>query len=268
LRSRASDKFTFTSRGRWQSKGGSGCPEALFRELLVQRTDGSDFVFAAYTNQIWEVHAGNHGCLTRIKDEFTLENLGRWFYKRFKEWSGSHPQGSAYVHIFRKTALQLALDAEEKEEASKKVTEDAGATEGVLHGHYVQPKLWRKCNRTYRRLLDSAPSAGAERYGHVEDEVAKLERQIRAASEAQNQELVAALCVQLANKKRPETGGSPEQQHDKRRGGRHRLVRCLPTSRLRVAYMGGVRAEGFGLVTATAFAASEPAVLCISCEIL
>jgi hypothetical protein len=179
-------------------------PESLFRELLALRTD-SEFVFAAYTDQIREVHAENHGCLTKIKDEIAPENFGRWFYERVKDWSGSHPQGSAYVHIFRKTALQFALDGEE-DEASKKVAADAGVTEGVPLGHYAQPKLWRKSNRTFRRIVHSLPPEVAQRYGHVEDEAAKLERQIRAASDAQNWELVAALCIQLAKKKRLETG--------------------------------------------------------------
>ena len=81
--------------------------------------------------------------------------------------------------------MQFALDGEE-DDATKKVADDAGVTEGVLLGHYAQPKLWRNSNRTYRRILDSLPAEVAQRYGHVEDEVAKLERQIRAASDAQN----------------------------------------------------------------------------------
>lgn len=179
-------------------------PEALFQELLAQRTD-SEFVFAAYTDQIRQVHADNHGCLKKIKDEFTAQNFGRWFYERVREWSASHPQGSAYVHIFRKTALQFALDGEE-DEASKKVADDAGVTEGVLLGHYAQPKLWRKSNRTYRRILDSLPAEVAQRYGHAEDERSKLERQLRQAVDAQNWELVATLSARLGKERRPETG--------------------------------------------------------------
>ena len=181
-------------------------PEALLWELLDQRTDDSKFVFAAYTDQIRQVHADNLGCLKKIKDEFTAENFGRWFYERIKEWSESLPSGSAYVHIFRKTALQFALDGEEHGEASRRVAEDAGVTEAVLLGHYAQPKLWRKSNRIFRRILDSLPSPLAERYGHIEDEQSKLERQIRAATDAQNWELVGALSARLSKKTRPETG--------------------------------------------------------------
>ncbi len=119
------------------------------------------------------------------------------------EWSESHPDGKAYVHVFRKTALQMALDGEE-EEASHKVAKDAGVTEGVLLGHYAIPKLWRKSNRTYNRILTSLLPEVAQRYGYVEDEWVRLDRQLRQAVEAQNWELVATLSVRLGKKERPE----------------------------------------------------------------
>ena len=99
-RSCALRRAIFTSSAKWPWSGGSACQKLSFQEILAHRTD-SEFVFAAYTDQLREVHADNHGCLTKIKDEFTPENFGRWFYERVKEWSGAHPHGSAYVHVFR-----------------------------------------------------------------------------------------------------------------------------------------------------------------------
>lgn len=45
-------------------------------------------------------------------DEFKPENLGYWMYHQVKDWSQELSDGSAYLHIFRKTGLQLALSGE------------------------------------------------------------------------------------------------------------------------------------------------------------
>jgi hypothetical protein len=110
------------------------------------------------------------------------------------------------VHVFRKTGLQFAHDGEE---ASLKVAADAGVSEGVLVGHYVKPKLWRKSNRTYQRLLASLPAEVARRYGHAEDERARLERQLEAAKESGDWPLVAELAAKLVQtdaEDRPQAG--------------------------------------------------------------
>ena len=181
--------------GKWGVERWFRIPEPLYRQMLACRTD-SPFVFAAYVDQITKVHAENAGCLTKIQPEFTAKNFGRWLYERVKDWAVTQQRGTAYLHIFRKTGLQFTHDGEE-EEVSRKVASDAGVSEAVLLGHYVKPKLWRKSNRTFRRLLASLPPAVASRYGHAEDERALLERQLGEATEAGNWPLVAQLAERL-----------------------------------------------------------------------
>jgi GNAT superfamily N-acetyltransferase len=188
----AAAEVHFEVVGKWGVERWFRIPGPLFRELLVHRTD-SPFVFAAYTEQIRRLHADNPGCLKKVRDEFTPKNFGRWLYERIKDWAATHG-GDAYLHVFRKTGLQFAHDGEE-EEASRKVAADAGVSEKVLLGHYVKPKLWRQSNRTFRRLLASLPPEVASRYGYVEDERTRLEREREMATEADNWALVAELAA-------------------------------------------------------------------------
>jgi hypothetical protein len=181
--------------GKWGVERWFRIPGPLYRELLAHRTD-SPFVFAAYTEQLRRLHADNPGCLKKVRDEFTPQNFGRWLYERIKDWAATHARGGAYLHVFRKTGLQFAHDGEE-EEVSRKVADDAGVSEKVLLGHYVKPKLWRQSNRTFRRLLASLPTEVATRYGHVEDDRTRLERQLDAAKEAGNWALVAELAAAI-----------------------------------------------------------------------
>ena len=175
--------------------------------MLAHRTD-CPFVFAAYSEQITTVHAGNVGCLKKIRPDFDPSYFGRWLYERVKDWAVTPTRRDAYLHIFRKTGLQFTHDGEE-EEVSKRVADDAGVSEAVLIGSYVKPKLWRKSNRTFRRLLASLPPAVASKYGHVEDERARLERPLAAATDGENWPLVAELAArleQMDRKDRPQAG--------------------------------------------------------------
>ncbi len=79
-------------------------------------------------------------------------------------------------------------------------------TEAVLLGHYAKPKLWRRSNRTFRRILDSLPSDVAQRYGHVEDQKTRRERELREAVDAQNWDLVKTLSSLLGKRPHPDTG--------------------------------------------------------------
>jgi integrase len=162
--------------GKWGVERWFRIPEPLYRELLAHRTD-SPFVFAAYSKQITTVHGENLGCLKKIRPEFDPSNFGRWLYERVKDWAVIQSRADAYLHIFRKTGLQFTHDGEE-EEVSKRVADDAGVSEAVLLGSYVKPKLWRKSNRTFGRLLASLPPTVASRYGYVEDERSRLDRQL------------------------------------------------------------------------------------------
>lgn len=193
--------------GKWGIERWFRISNSLYRDLLAQRREGSPFVFAAYTDQIRRQYADNPGCLKKIRDDFTDKNFGRWVYERVKDWSATQPKGSAYLHVFRKTGLQCAHDGEET--ASRKVADDAGVSERVLLGHYVKPKLWRKSNRTYNRLIASLPADVARQYGYVEDEKSRLERELGCATEAGNWSLVAELAARLKQmdlKDRPQAG--------------------------------------------------------------
>src|SRR5262249_56027877 len=114
-------EYEFEIVGKWGVERWFRVPEALYRELQALRTD-SPFVFAAYTEQIRRFHAGNAGCLRKIRDDFRAENFGRWVYERVKEWAEQSGTGRAYLHVFRKTALQHARRGED---INRQVAEDA-----------------------------------------------------------------------------------------------------------------------------------------------
>lgn len=52
--------------GKWGVERWFRIPDPLYRQMLTHRT-GSPFVFAAYVDQITKVHAGNGGCLKKIR---------------------------------------------------------------------------------------------------------------------------------------------------------------------------------------------------------
>lgn len=192
------DEFHFEIAGKWGVERWFRIPGSVLHDLSRYRVS-SRFVFAAYTQQIRAAHAANVGCLKKIRDDFSPRNFGRWFYERVKEWSATRVNGRAYVHIFRKTALQLAHDGED-EESSLNVARDAGVSEHVLLGHYVKPKLWHKSNRTFRRILAGLPAEVARRYGHVETDGKTIDLQVRQAVNAGEWDKVAALSAELARR--------------------------------------------------------------------
>jgi integrase len=190
-------EFHFEVEGKWGVKRWFQVPEALYRELIAHRAEDR-YVFSGYSEQIRRLHANNAGCLKKIRDQFTPDNFGRWFYERVKEWSTTLPGGKAYVHLFRKTGLQFAHDGEE-EDVSQKVASDAGVSHTVLLNHYVVPKLWRQSSRTYRRLLASLPAEVARRYGYEEGPREQLERELGAARTEGRWSRVAELAALLDN---------------------------------------------------------------------
>lgn len=196
----APTEFHFDFVGKHGVRRWFRVPDALYRELLAQRVPGNPFVFAAYTDQITRRHAGNAGCLRKISPEFAPDNFGDWVYHRVKEWAASRSGADAHVHVFRKTGLQFVYDGEE---TGRVVAADAGVGERVLLGHYVNPKLWRASNVTYRRLLAALSAEVARRYGHAEDERARLERELASASEAGDWRRVAELAARLGEKLNP-----------------------------------------------------------------
>jgi len=196
-------EYHFEIVGKWGVERWFRVPEALYRELQALRTD-SPFVFAAYTEQIRRFHAGNAGCLRKIRDDFRAENFGRWVYERVKEWAEQSGTGRAYLHVFRKTALQHARRGED---INRQVAEDACVGEAVLMTNYVKEtdeELRARSNRTFARILASLPAEVARCYGHVEQELTPLEKQLESAIAARDWDRVAALSALLAQRDRPD----------------------------------------------------------------
>jgi integrase len=190
--------------GKWGVERWFRIPEPLYRELEALRTD-NPFVFAAYTEQIRRVHAQNPGCLKKIREEFTAKNFGRWVYERVKEWAERSGKGKAFLHVFRKTALQHARRGED---INRQVAQDARVGETVMMTAYVKEtddELRAKSNRTFARIVASLPPEVARRYGHAEQPTTSLEKQLEAAVAAKDWDRVAALSTLMA-KRRPDVG--------------------------------------------------------------
>lgn len=165
--------------GKWGVERWFRVPSAVYHELLALRTS-SHFVFAAYSEQIRLRHVDNRGCLRKIKADYDPRNFGRWVYERIQDWSAAHPQGPAYLHHFRKTSLQHALEGED---VSRRVAADAGLGEQVMLTNYTKPtdrRLRAMSNRTYRRIVLSLQPKVAERYGYIEGD-SSLEEQLLTA---------------------------------------------------------------------------------------
>jgi len=187
--------------GKWGVERWFRLPTAVYRDLVALRTE-SNFVFAAYTDQIRLCHADNPGCLRKIRSEYDPKNFGRWLYEQIQDWSATHPKGRAYLHHFRKTALQHALEGED---VNRQVAADARVGERVMMTSYTtlsDRKLRAMSNRTYRRILLSLQPEVARRYGYVEEE-SQLEEQVLAAVATGDWKRVAELSARLATQAKP-----------------------------------------------------------------
>jgi hypothetical protein len=185
--------------GKWGVRRWVRFPQALYEELLSIRT-ASPFVFAAYNAQLRQFYSRSKRARTAkvVGSEFDPACLGDWFHERLKDWSKSLPKGHAHIHVFRKTALQLAFRGEN---ASQEVARDARVGEAVMLTHYVKeddPVLREASNRTYQRILSSLPPEVARRYGHVvERPAASLEAELQRAITAKDWTRVNELSARL-----------------------------------------------------------------------
>jgi integrase len=175
-------------------------PSAVYREIDALRAPSDRHLFAAYPDQLRRHHgAGPMPYLVKtVGESFDAVCLGDWFYERVREWSAKLPKGAAYIHIFRKTVLQFALEGEESD---RKVAADARVSERVMLGHYTDKTdvlLHARSNATYLRLLAALPDDVAMRYGYERPAASPMEERLRAATEAGNYELVARLATEMA----------------------------------------------------------------------
>jgi integrase len=200
------NEYHFEVVGKWGVERWFRIPPPVYCDLLALRTPPSQFVFAAYTGQIQKRHADNIGCTKKIREDFTASNFGRWVYERVKEWADKCGKGRAFLHVFRKTALQHARRGED---INRQVAEDARVGEAVMMTSYVKEtdqELRARSNRTFARILASLPAEVARRYGHAEPTPTPLEQLLQVAITAKDWDRVAALSARMAKKWRPEVG--------------------------------------------------------------
>lgn len=197
------EEIHFEIVGKWGVDKWFRIPKPLCEELKTVRI-ASPFVFAAYNLQLREFYRQSRQPwqVNRVAEDFNPTNLGDWFYERVKEWSEALPNGSACVHVFRKTALQYARAGED---LNRQVAADARLGERVMMTHYAKEtdeEMRQKSNRTYWRIAASLPRHVAIRYGFEESPAQSLEDRLKAAIEAQNWDLAHSLTAELARRGR------------------------------------------------------------------
>jgi hypothetical protein len=158
----------FESVGKWGVRKWFQIPNDLIAEMKMLKRS-SPFVFGVYGEQLREFHLriGNKSAANRVRTEFRPENLGEWMYRQVSKWSQDLANGTAYLHSFRKTSLQLARRGED---LNRLVAADASLTATVMTASYTDEndeELRHKSNRMYRRLLAALPVDVATRYGAV-----------------------------------------------------------------------------------------------------
>ncbi len=173
-------------------------PVSVYEELVKIKTD-SPYVFAALSEQLRTHHKtkGNLNAARQVMD-YSPANSGRWFYERVKAWSS----GDSYVHMLRKTIMQMARAGEDVNLA---VAKDASVTKGVMLGHYVSeddPEMRAKADRMYRRICDGLTPKVAEAFGHRRSGTEEIERQLRDAVAEKDWERAKRLSGQLAKQGR------------------------------------------------------------------
>ncbi len=192
------DEIHFDIVGKWNVRKWFRIPGRLYSELLEIRTE-SPFVFAAYPEQLrrHHEHSRRPKNAERIRSDFAPCNFGDWFYHGIVKWSEGQPDGSACVHVFRKTGLQSAVDGEAE---NRQVAEDACVTVQVMNTHYTpeQERQFRaKSNRMFNRIASSLPPEVLTRYGYTpkanDPLVIKLEQAYRNQDWAEAERLCGEL---------------------------------------------------------------------------
>ena len=89
-------------------------------------------------------------------------------YRQVSRWSKTLPNGSAYLHVFRRTSLQYARRGED---INRLVANHASLTTAVMMASYADEddeELRHRSNRTYSQILSSLPVDVACGYGYRE----------------------------------------------------------------------------------------------------
>lgn len=195
----------FESTGKWGVMKWFRIPDGLHADLEAFRMSGSDFVFGSYPKQLREFFERQHDnrSAMRVKDDFDPENLGEWMYRQIVKWSETLPNGSAYLHVFRKTTLQYAVTAGNVEQ---QVADDASVSPSVLMTNYARladQELRHKSNRTFQRIRISLSLEVAIRYGLQEKPGDGLIEKLDQARQRGDWDAVARLAEELNQMRRP-----------------------------------------------------------------
>ena len=202
------DEYHFETTGKWAIVKWFRVPDSLYRDLWAIKTD-SPFLFAAYDRQLREFYGrGSRPWLAqKVSEEFNPTNLGDWFYERIKEWSEILPNGSACIHVFRKTTLQYARSGED---VNLRVAADARLGRGVMMTSYEREsdeEMRQASNRTYQRIVASLSPEVARRYGYVPPQRDLLAENLQEAVAVGNWALVERISAKLAKRQQDKHAG-------------------------------------------------------------
>lgn len=195
-------EWHFESTGKWAVKKWFRLPEALVADLYSLRGE-SEFVFGCFPEQVRSFHLGNKNptAAAQVRPDFAPDNLGEWMYRQVVAWSESMPKGSAYLHVFRKTALQFALSGEHIHQT---VAKEASVTPAVMRSSYAREmdgELRRMSNGTFDRLRRSLPVEVASRYGYAEKPADRIIERLDEARSRSDWETVGRLSEELTRLK-------------------------------------------------------------------
>ncbi len=184
--------------GKWQVERWVRIPPALVQEMKSYRTD-SPFVFDAYSQQLRQHYLKKNkgSAAARVRLDFDPENFGEWMYQKLKHWQSVAGRENAYLHIFRKTGLQLARQGED---LNREVAADAAVSESVMMSSYVweaEEEFRQRSNRMYRRLVQRVSSEVARRYGYQDSPRERLVNQLSLAAKAGDWATVERLAGEL-----------------------------------------------------------------------
>ena len=207
LREISDIEMHFYVLGKWQVERWVRIPPTLLQEMKSYQTD-SPFVFDAYGQQLREhyLKMKKGSAATKVRLDFRPDNFGQWMYQKLKTWQVVTGRENAYLHIFRKTGLQLARQGED---LNREVAADAAVSESVMMSSYVweaEEQLRQRSNRMYRRLLQRLSSEVARRYGYQDSPKERLVSQLNVAAKSGEWATVERLAAELKQVDHRENG--------------------------------------------------------------
>lgn len=166
--------------GKWGKRKWFRVPKLIYEGLLEIKT-ASPFVFSSYPDELrthWQKTQPKF--VSKVRVNFSHKNFGEWLYERVSNWSKAEGN-PAYLHVFRKTGLQFAVDGEGED---RRVADDAQVSHRVMTTHYTseQDRHFRaKSNRTFYRIARSLPEDVLRTYGYIPEAGVTIQQQLDEA---------------------------------------------------------------------------------------